>query len=739
MEEQVSLGESDFPKKRINLKKTSAISFKNFKFSKIFLSLKKNVFIVPFLFLFTIPFLIAIGLLINYSNTKIILENKAADLKVKSKDQLTLQNALTRNNLLWKVYPKAQTRINGNTYSNDSKPNFNKEEVIAFDADLSLQDYRFTESFQLKGGILPDAKLQQDIKSYYWSFGDWSSAEGQKVSHSYSQEGVYPVALLVEHKNGNIDSTSIMVKIGSSKESEIYRGEDFDKYFLLHPEMKAEAKKINGSLSIGKKLEQVKSKPLLTEEPEKVALLVDSDTYQLLSLGQYLIEGKNPIAKYIKDVQGLFPEVELLLINDKNWESWDPINCTPQPSCRPEYDIRNTLKDLYLGTDPRIIDGKGIKGAILVGSLPYFKWFQKLFNESGYNKTVCSQCYEDLDGLYEDRYKMELSSEVSCPGSEYCDGYMDYVDYQPTGAENSGPEIWVSWIKPLIGLSDRNEIQQLKDFFLKSHRYYLGDELFLDKPLLVFNNTSELVVNLIKGPLTLYYKNDIDVIGGIQIPVLSREVWFKQETSRHKYLYVVTHGSPWSISFAKSFNGVYMTDMLNLGDRSLVSVFHACATANFNLTPRENFQLSAVGNLQMGLNSEGTGVVLNWLTNEEEIISAWISGAYYGKAWFEGKRSFLLRNWLSDHRNLPSFLLFGNPFVRFSFQPTPTSVPTLTITMVPTPSLPPNPVCNPSKPSCKPGFSCKCSARGPGEGSKGGCFCEKVNQDLKKVENFQAF
>lgn len=45
-------------------------------------------------------------------------------------------------------------------------------------------------------------------------------------------------------------------------------------------------------------------------------------------------------------------------------------------------------------------------------------------------------------------------------------------------------------------------------------------------------------------------------------------------------------------------------------------------------------------------------------------------------------------------------------------------------TRTPIPTLPPT-VCSPTKPSCKPGYSCKCSVRGPEEGSKGGCFCEK--------------
>lgn len=666
---------------------------------------KKNILAVPFLVLFTLPFLIAIGLLTGFANKEIVLKNQAAEPEAK---------ALSRDNLPWKIYPKAQMRINGKTYSNDSKLTFKKGEIISFDADLSVQDYRLEVS--------PDGKLKQNIKSYFWSFGDWNNEKGQKVSHSYSQDGIYPVSLSVEHENGNLDSTSLMIKIGTSKESEIYRGEDFEKYFQMHPGMKAEAEKLTGKISVSKKAKRVRPSPPLDNQLDKVAILVDSDTYGALNLNQYLIEGKNPIDRYIEDVQTNFPEVRLILVNDKNWESWDPVNCSPQPTCRPEYDIRNTLRNLYHGTDSRITDGEGIKGAVLIGLLPYFRWYQQLFGESGYNNTVCSQCYEDLDGLYEDRYKMGWDGEVSCPSGQYCDGYMDYVDYQPTGTENNGPEIWVSWIRPLVDLPNSDETQQLKDFFLKNHNYYRGEESFLNRPLLVFNNSSEQMMDSIKGSLFSYYKNNIDIVGGIQTPILSKEEWFNQETSHHKYLYVNTHGSPWSITFA--FNSVDMNDMLNLTGRSLVSVFHSCATANFNLTSRENFQLSAIGSSQIGLNSEGNGVMTNWLTNGEEIIPAWISGVYYGKAWFEGKKSFLLREWLQEHRNLPSFLLFGNPFVRFSFQPdfVPTLVPTSIPTLAPVPPV----VCNPYKPSCKPGFSCKCSVRGPEEGSKGGCFCSKT-------------
>ena len=53
------------------------------------------------------------------------------------------------------------------------------------------------------------------VVSYQWSFGDGSSASGQSVSHTYTQDGTYTVTLAVTDNDGLTDTTTTTVTVSN--------------------------------------------------------------------------------------------------------------------------------------------------------------------------------------------------------------------------------------------------------------------------------------------------------------------------------------------------------------------------------------------------------------------------------------------------------------------------------------------------------------------------------------------
>jgi len=576
----------------------------------------------------------------------------------------------------WKVYPKPVMKVNNKSITDTSKLSFKKGEKITFSVEGSFDDikkYNFYKSILGSENAVIKAEIKDtniNIKKYYWDFGDYTSLSSKTAFHSYNEDGTYIVSLISEHINGNLNSVSVLIKIGTSKESNKIKTFDREELSKLSPQpdtFKEQSVASNTS---------VLASSLKSGEKDKIALLIDSLVYQTLSQVPYLIEGRNPIDLYIQDVEYLFPEVDIILINDKNWEDMDPINCSPQPTCRPEYDIRQTLKNLY--------DGSGIKGAVLVGNLPYFKWYQQLFGDRTVNKkTVCGQCYMDLDGLYEDRYAFNYyGEEIPCSGST-CDGYLDYVNYQPTGHENKGTEIWTSWIRPLIGI-DRPELVQMKDFFLKNHQYYQGINRNNDKIFFTFNNAGQRVIDSARDGFSIDVKNHNYVqLGFGQGSYVSLQSWISEEVNRYKYGYTEQHGNPSIIAFGEGEH-IDGSGLLNLSGRSLIFDTNGCSTANFNLALSNNVQLSTINGNNFGLISHGNFVVHNWFMDQREYIPIWTStNTYYAKAWFEGNKYYVAnpKKWAGDNdpsRNLFSMSIFGNPFIKYhqtNFLPIPTPTP----------------------------------------------------------------
>ncbi len=150
---------------------------------------------------------------------------------------------------------------------------------------------------------------------------------------------------------------------------------------------------------------------------DKIAVLIDSDFYDDVSV---------KFDRYVQEVEQRFP-VELLVFNAHNWDSESPEN------------IRDFLLSAYA------VDA--IKGALLVGDIPFAKWEQTF----GTNAGVSSVFYEDMDGSFSDNDG---------------DGMYDYHTFGP----NEGPEIWVCWMRP----PKWDPVLYLNRLFDKAHNYYTG-------------------------------------------------------------------------------------------------------------------------------------------------------------------------------------------------------------------------------------------------------------------------
>ncbi len=68
-----------------------------------------------------------------------------------------------------------------------------------------------TVQFDGSGSRDPDGKIIE----YLWDFGDGSTDSGAKVSHTYTQAGLYPVILTVKDDRGSTAVATVIIKVGN--------------------------------------------------------------------------------------------------------------------------------------------------------------------------------------------------------------------------------------------------------------------------------------------------------------------------------------------------------------------------------------------------------------------------------------------------------------------------------------------------------------------------------------------
>lgn len=75
-----------------------------------------------------------------------------------------------------------------------------------------------TVQFDGSGSRDPDGKITQ----YLWDFGDGATASGVKVSHTYTQAGLYPVILTVKDDHGSTAVATVIIKVGNPPPKAIF-------------------------------------------------------------------------------------------------------------------------------------------------------------------------------------------------------------------------------------------------------------------------------------------------------------------------------------------------------------------------------------------------------------------------------------------------------------------------------------------------------------------------------------
>lgn len=75
-----------------------------------------------------------------------------------------------------------------------------------------------TVQFDASGSRDPDGKIME----YLWDFGDGTTASGMRVSHTYTQAGLYPVILTVKDDRGSTAVATVIIKVGNPPPKAIF-------------------------------------------------------------------------------------------------------------------------------------------------------------------------------------------------------------------------------------------------------------------------------------------------------------------------------------------------------------------------------------------------------------------------------------------------------------------------------------------------------------------------------------
>ena len=108
------------------------------------------------------------------------------------------------------------------------------------------------------------------VVSYEWDFGDGTTAEGAKVSHSYEKDGTYDVTLTVKDSAGNFDSHAVKAYIYSSEYGTV-------KLKTIDEKTKASI----GNVKVYCDIEGVDSSEFMTDANGNFKLIAPKGTYDI--------------------------------------------------------------------------------------------------------------------------------------------------------------------------------------------------------------------------------------------------------------------------------------------------------------------------------------------------------------------------------------------------------------------------------------------------------------------------
>ncbi|NTU47025.1 hypothetical protein HGA88_05350 [Candidatus Roizmanbacteria bacterium] len=279
-----------------------------------------------------------------------------------------------------------------------------------------------------------------------------------------------------------------------------------------------------------------------------------------------------------------------------------------------------------------------IEGAIFVGDIPYALYDMSYDND---NTAPFQFYYEDLDSTY-----------LIKPNGHY-NGYS-------IQGLHSGPEIYVSWIKPLSIANTKNGqpsltnipyITQLKYYFDKHHRYF-SDQI----------STSPFMISMIHCPSALEMVQPmIPIYGKDNVLALSPSDQCDQLESYYPALfsnfeklpelaYIHTHGNRTDIwSKSKDITGA---DILQRTGLPLLTFSWGCQNGNFLEYESTSLGLSIINGKDLGLtfigkldNTDISEVQdALWFTNSQtDFFILFSQGQTAGEAMFNMMNSYTNR------------------------------------------------------------------------------------------------
>jgi|GEM_PF-6351393 len=370
---------------------------------------------------------------------------------------------------------------------------------------------------------------------------------------------------------------------------------------------------------------------------DKVLFLIDQGVYEQI---------REEVQAYKQAVEVRLP-VTVLLDHGRSYRQMSP------------EEVRGLLQEYY--------EEQSIVGVILGGRLPYALW-----ENHDENRGILNSFYEDLNGTFEDRGHYEGSNFLS--GNP--NGIYDYHDWGSPSAE-----IFAAWLYP----PPKNEVESLKFFLNKAHRYHLGDLTYRHRGLVMLHSDWAGDMDTRESyyrQLTQIFGKEVDRRGGLDalgspIPIDGSDyLQLLKQTYGATILYA--HGSP-SGHFPDT-TPVSVTDIAMNPGGSVVTFIGGCHTGDFELAATQGLEelIATVYlfNNPLGLATTATA----WSYGPEElwqVTDKLSEGVWLGKAWLEKQRLrnghlwYLIRSGcgFEPQRHDWGELLFGDPFVTFPCQP----------------------------------------------------------------------
>jgi hypothetical protein len=369
--------------------------------------------------------------------------------------------------------------------------------------------------------------------------------------------------------------------------------------------------------------------PLSYAENDKIVVLIDPGLYNSVSA---------KFDRYVNDVEVNFP-VDLLIDNNTYWESAYP------------EDIRNFLINEY--------NANGIKGALLVGQIPYALWEQS-WPEGTDNRGISSVYYEDMDGSFSD--------------TDY-DGFYDWHTFGP----NEGPEIWVCWMRP----PELNQADYLNTFFDKTHDYYTGLTTISERAFAAFhedydNNWDEGDLAVKPWLEGIYGVSNVDTDGVGSDLTYDTDIENRLNSMDYEIVDTWQHAFSWGHSWDSA--ETLSDEAMAFAKGPLMIFIHGCHSGDFHdATGGSGSNTNIVVAYAFGSSMCQAGSGTSWSYGTEYKYMFYDSldnGNYLGNAWFEMESYVETKTFVQNRygdrtpeQECAGNNLIGNPFLVLGFTP----------------------------------------------------------------------